>query len=74
MNLIVAQPIRNTSHLVAGLADGRVWVADPAGQGLNFVKADKGAPITALALSPDATRVAWADEDGHAGVSDAVAL
>ena len=47
-----------------------VWLADPAGQGLNFLKAEKGAPITALAMSPDATRVAWADEDGNAGVSD----
>ena len=58
------------SRLAAGLADGRVWVADPAGQGLNFIKADKGAPIVALAMSPDATRVAWADEDGQAGVAD----
>jgi WD40 repeat protein len=57
-------------RMAAGLADGRVWVADPAAQGLNFVKAEKGAPIVALALSPDATRVAWADEDGRAGVSD----
>ena len=55
--------------LAAGLADGRVWVADPAGHGLNFVKAEKGASIVALALSPDGTRVAWADEDGNAGVS-----
>ena len=58
------------SRMAAGLADGRVWVADPAAQGLNFIKAEKGAPIVALAMSPDATRVAWADEDGHAGVSD----
>ncbi|WP_425988535.1 WD40 repeat domain-containing protein [Brevundimonas sp. TWP2-3-2] len=58
------------SRLAAGLADGRVWVSDPAGQGLNFIKADKGAPIIALAMSPDATRVAWADEDGQAGVAD----
>jgi len=55
--------------LAAGLSDGRVWLADPAGQGLNFLKADKGAPIIALAMSADATRVAWADEDGNAGVS-----
>lgn len=54
--------------LVAGLNDGRVWLADPAGQGLNFLKADKGASIVALAMSPDAKHVAWADEDGHAGV------
>lgn len=56
--------------LVAGLNDGRVWLADPAGQGLNFLKAEKGAPIVALAMSKDARRVAWADEDGQAGVSD----
>ena len=57
--------------LAAGLNDGRVWLADPAGQGLNFLKADKGAPITALAMSADATRVAWADEDCNAGVAEA---
>jgi len=57
--------------LAAGLSDGRVWLADPAGQGLNFLKADKGNPITALAMSADATRIAWADEDGNAGVADA---
>ncbi|MBU3973923.1 MAG: WD40 repeat domain-containing protein [Alphaproteobacteria bacterium] len=57
--------------LAAGLNDGRVWLADPAGQGLNFLKADRGAPITALAMSADATRVAWADEDGNAGVAEA---
>jgi WD40 repeat protein len=55
--------------LAAGLNDGRVWLADPAGQGLNFLKAERGAPITALAMSADATRVAWADEDGQAGVA-----
>ena len=57
--------------LAAGLSDGRVWWADPAGQGLNFVKADRGAPIAALALSPDGRLVAWADEDGNAGVLEA---
>lgn len=56
--------------LAAGLNDGRVWLADPAGQGLNFLKAEKGAAITALAMSADARRVAWADEDGQAGVAD----
>lgn len=55
--------------LAAGLNDGRVWLADPAGQGLNFLKAERGAPITALAMNADATRVAWADEDGQAGVA-----
>ena len=56
--------------LAAGLNDGRVWLADPAGQGLNFLKAEKGAPIVALAMSADARRIAWADEDGVAGVVD----
>jgi len=67
---LVARVAAHPSHgvMAAGLADGRVWVADPAGQGLNVIKAEKGAAITALALSPDARRVAWADEDGHAGV------
>ena len=67
VNLVASRP--RHSLLAAGLNDGRVWLADPAGQGLNFLKADKGAPITALAMSPDATRVAWADEDGNAGVA-----
>lgn len=56
--------------LAAGLTDGRVWLADPAGQGLNFLKAEKGAPIVALAMHPDLARIAWADEDGFAGVFD----
>ena len=66
--LVASQPKHGL--LAAGLNDGRVWLADPAGQGLNFLKADEGAPITALAMSADATRVAWADEDGNAGVAD----
>lgn len=71
---LVTHVAARTAHgrLAAGLADGRVWVADPAAQGLSFIKAEKGAPITALALSPDADRVAWADEDGQAGVADVV--
>ncbi len=48
--------------------DGRVWVAHPAAQGLNFVKAEKGPAIVALSLSPAVDKVAWADEDGAAGV------
>ncbi len=55
--------------VAAGLSDGRVWLAHPAGQGLNFLKADRGPAITALALSPDGQRVAWADEEGNAGVT-----
>lgn len=67
VTLVASQPKHGL--LAAGLNDGRVWLADPAGQGLNFLKAERGAPITALAMSADATRVAWADEDGQAGVA-----
>lgn len=65
--LVAARPKHGV--LAAGLSDGRVWLADPAGQGLNFLKAERGAPIVALAMSEDARRVAWADEDGCAGVA-----
>lgn len=68
VTLVAARP--EHGQLAAGLDDGRVWLADPALQGLNFLKADKGAPIVALAMSPDARRVAWADEDGGAGIVD----
>lgn len=54
--------------LAAGLDDGRVWAADVTGERLVHLKSEKGPPITALALSPDAKRVAWGDEDGNAGV------
>ena len=67
--LVAARPKHGL--LAAGLSDGRVWLADPAGQGLNFLKAERGAPIVALAMSEDARRVAWADEGGQAGVADA---
>jgi WD40 repeat protein len=60
----------NHGQLAAGLDDGRVWMAEPAGQGLSWVRAGKGAPIAALAMSADARRLAWADEDGEAGVVD----
>ncbi len=56
-------------RLAAGLSDGRVWVAEPAAQGLNFIRAERGAAVAALAMSADGTRVAWADEDGEAGVT-----
>ena len=67
VNLVAARP--DQPLVAAGLGDGRVWIAHPAGQGLNFVKTDKGAAIVALALNPEADKVAWADEDGGAGVT-----
>jgi WD40 repeat protein len=56
--------------VAAGLDDGRVWACDLAGQQIIPVKAEKGSPITALAMSADARRVAWGDEDGNAGVAE----
>jgi len=56
--------------VAAGLDDGRVWACDLAGQKLVPLKAEKGSPITALAMSADGKRVAWGDEDGAAGVAE----
>ncbi|HEX7943381.1 MAG TPA: WD40 repeat domain-containing protein [Phenylobacterium sp.] len=58
-----------TSWLAAGLDDGRVWAADVTGERIIPLKAEKGPPISALAMSSDAKRVAWGDEDGNAGVA-----
>ena len=56
--------------LACGLDDGRVWAAEVSGERLVHLKAEKGAAITALAMSRDARRVAWGDEDGNAGVAE----
>ena len=34
------------------------------------MRAEKGAAVTALAITPDGKRVAWGCEDGAAGVTD----
>lgn len=56
--------------VAAGLDDGRVWVCDLAASGITPLKAEKGAAITALAMTADGKRVAWGDEAGGAGVAD----
>lgn len=56
------------SLLAAGLDDGRVWVADLKSGAMDTLKAEKGAAISALAITPDGGRVAWGDEGGAAGV------
>jgi WD40 repeat protein len=56
--------------VACGMDDGRVWAADVTGERLVPLKAEKGAAISALAMSPDARRVAWGDEDGQAGVAE----
>ncbi len=56
------------SVLAAGLADGRVWVRDILKGREHVVQAATGAPVSALAVSADASRVAFGDEAGNAGV------
>jgi hypothetical protein len=60
------------SLLAAGLDDGRVWVADLKSGKMDTLKAEKGAAISALAITADGGRVAWGDEDGAAGVVERV--
>lgn len=57
-------------RLVAGFDDGRVWTADLADRGIQFLRAEKNRAITALAVSPDGRRYAWGDESGEAGVAE----
>jgi WD40 repeat protein len=57
-------------YVVAGLDDGRVWACDLTGQKITPLKAEKGSPVTTLAITPDARRVAWGCEDGEVGVAD----
>lgn len=58
-----------TTWMAAGLDDGRVWASDLSASKVIPLKAEKGPPITALAMTPDARRVAWGDEAGGAGVA-----
>jgi WD40 repeat protein len=58
----------SSSWIAAGLDDGRVWACDLTGQKVFPLKSEKGAPISALAITPDAKRAAWGDEEGNAGV------
>lgn len=59
-----------STWVAAGLDDGRVWVCDLTGQAITPLKAEKGSPVTALAITPNAARVAWGCEDGAAGVAE----
>jgi WD40 repeat protein len=54
--------------VAAGLDDGRVWWCDLTSRRVEPVRTDKGAAISALAMSPDGRRLAWGREDGEAGV------
>lgn len=54
--------------VAAGLADGRVWVANLGDSRVVTLDPGVGAAITALAMSADGERVAFGDESGRAGV------
>jgi WD40 repeat protein len=54
--------------VAAGLDDGRLWAAELRTGRIEKLRADKGPPITALAISADGGRLAWGDEEGGAGV------
>jgi WD40 repeat protein len=60
----------DNTYLAAGLEDGRIWATDLKGRRIDPVRAEKGSPISALAMSADGKRIAWGDEDGQAGVAD----
>ena len=57
--------------LSAGLNDGRVWLADLASTGIEWIKAEKGPAITALSLSAEANRLVFGDEDGNVYIYEA---
>lgn len=61
----------NDTLLAAGTEDGRVWLAELQSTGIDWVKAEKGAPITALALSGEANRLLIGDEDGFVYIFEA---
>jgi hypothetical protein len=60
--------------MAAGVDDGRVWACDLTSRHLHPIKAEKGAAISALAMTANGARLAWGDEDGGAGVVDLPAL
>jgi WD40 repeat protein len=59
-----------SGNLAGGSDDGRVWWSELASSRVAVLR-EAGAPVTALAVSPDGRRIAWGDEDGGAGVVDA---
>ena len=50
--------------LAAGLEDGRVWLAELQSTHVDWIKQEKGAGISALAMSNEGTRILFGDEDG----------
>jgi WD40 repeat protein len=69
---VAGQP--NGSVVAAGLSDGGVWAANMTGGRQTVIRGVGGAPVTALALSADASRLVFGDEAGQAGVAALPAL
>lgn len=55
---------------VSGQDNGRIWIAHLRNGRIETLKAERGAPISALATSADGKRLVWGDEAGEAGVID----
>jgi WD40 repeat protein len=53
--------------LIVGLDDGRIWVCHLPSERRATLRAEKGPPISALAVVGNG-RVAWGDEEGGAGI------
>ena len=60
---VVAGAVEETL-LSAGTEDGRVWLAELQSTHVEWIKREKGAAITALAMSGEANRILFGDEDG----------
>jgi WD40 repeat protein len=60
--------------MAAGLDDGRVWACDLNSRRTEPIRSEKGAAISALAMSPKGDRLAFGDEDGQATVMEMPAL
>jgi WD40 repeat protein len=61
---------RDTVRLIAGRTDGQVWTVDLNVTGERKLRAEKGAAVSAVAVTADGRRVAFGDEDGEAAVID----
>ncbi|MBI1684802.1 WD40 repeat domain-containing protein [Caulobacter hibisci] len=53
---------------IAGQDNGRIWAAHLRSGRIETLKAERGAPISSLAVDAGGTRLAWGDESGEAGI------
>lgn len=69
---LVTRVAASGSRLCAGMSNGRVWTAELHGRGVRTLREGDGAPISALAMSPDGACLAWGAEAGGAGLTSLV--